>query len=361
MTDTLQQIPKENVQSSNILVTLDQVLQEKSTYKRRILTGMRPSGPLHVGHYFGALDNWLKLQDHFDCMFLIADLHALADHSEHPEVIRQNVIEVTLDWLAAGLDPQKGAFFVQTGVSELENLTVLFETMVSLKRHQLNPTLKSELERMNDSQKTVSFHNYPISQAADILGPLGDLVPAGADQQPMIELARDIAARYNKQYAGDFVFPQPQILLGSVPRLVGTDGGEKMSKTIGNTINLSDSTEIIRKKVNEMISPVKKLQESGRVEGHVVFMYLDIFHKDKQELEEVKRSYEKGGIGEKMLKDMLFQDVEEFIAPIRERRAQLAKDLSYVQDILVDGTSRVKARVQGTLMEVRFRMGTFMG
>lgn len=359
MTNALPQVPAELRSTEKILVTLEEVLQEQGNYKRRILTGMRPSGPLHVGHYFGALDSWLKLQDHFDCMFLIADLHALGDHSEHPEVVKQNITEVTLDWLASGLDPEKGAFFVQTGIPELENITVLFETMVSLKRHQLNPTLKAEMERMSDSQKTVAFHNYPISQAADILGPVGDLVPAGVDQQPMIELSRDIATRFNRQYAKDFVFPQPQILLSSVPRLVGTDGSDKMSKTLGNTINLSDDTATIRKKVNKMVSPVKPLQDPGKVEGHVVFMYLDIFHKDKEELANLKAEYEKGGVGEGILKEMLFEDVESFIAPIRERRKEFAARLDYVDEVLAEGTDRVRERVKLTMAEVRTRMGMF--
>lgn len=331
-------------------------------YQRRILTGMRPSGVLHLGHYVGALKNWLKFQDQFDSTFLVADLHALADHMDSPEFVRQSVREVVLDWLAVGLNPQKADFIVQTGIPELENLTVLFETLVKLAEHQRNPTLKAEMERMDDKDKTVSFHNYPISQAADILGPMGDLVPAGQDQQPQIELTRNIARRFNARFAphpSDFSFPLPQIYTGEVGRLVGTDGNDKMSKTLGNTIDLSATPDQIKKKVKDMKSPVKALSDPGVVGGHVVFSYLDAFHDDSVELQVLKEHYVRGGLGEGTLKDMLARDLARLLEPIREKRMEFAKRPDDLEDILRTGTRRTRVRVAETLEHVRSAMGMF--
>lgn len=334
---------------------------EINGYKRRILTGMRPTGNLHLGHYAGALRNWLEMQERFDCTFLIADLHALADNNDRPQYVRACIGEVALDWLACGLDPDKSYFMVQTGVPELENLTVLFETLVPLAVLQRNPTLKSELETMKDSQKTVSFHNYPVSEAADILGPLGDLVPAGDDQRPMIELTRSIARKINDQFLSDrdFKLPVPQIYTGTSGRLRGTDGNSKMGKSLNNAINLHLSSKELKEKVNRIASPVKKLEDPGVVEGHVVFEYLDIFHKDLEELASLKAQYQKGGLGEGHLKKLLFQDLDTFLEPIREKRAHYESQPDYVQDVLREGTKKARERVQQTLEQIRDAMGLF--
>ncbi len=330
-------------------------------HMRRILTGMRPSGNLHLGHYAGAIRNWLEMQERFDCTFLIADLHAFADHNDQQEYVRACISEVALDWLACGIDPKKAYFMVQTGVPELENLTVLFETLVPLSVLQKNPTLKKELESMRDTQKTVSFHNYPVSEAADILGPLGDLIPAGDDQRPMIELTRSIARKMNEQFLSKraFKLPVPQIYTGTSGRLRGTDGNNKMGKSLNNAINLTLSPKELHEKVKRIQSSPKQIEEQGAVEGHVVFEYLDVFHQDALELIDLKSEYQKGGMGEGHLKEILFRDLDALLEPIRERRMELKKRPEFVQDILKEGTKKARERVKETLEQIRDAMGLF--
>lgn len=337
-------------------------LQASDGESRRILAGVRPSGRQHIGHYKGSLGSWKNFQKegvHSD--FLIADIHALADHPDRPDFVRQNVLEVATDWLALGLDPQKANFFVQTGVPELESLTALFATMVTVARHERNPTLKREMEVLRSAggrDLTVAFYTYPVSQAADILGPLGDLVPVGQDQRPMLELTREIARSFNLQYGNriGFQLPVPQVRVGEVGRLVGTDGKEKMSKSVGNDIGLAESARTLRQKVNGMASPNKGKSDPGTVEGHVVFQYLDAFFPDKAGLQMLKQEYERGGVGEGTLKQMLLACLEDFIAPIRESRAEWEKRPNDVKDILRQGTTNVRARVQETHEKVREAM-----
>lgn len=328
-------------------------------YKRRILTGMRPSGDLHLGHYAGALRNWLEMQERFDCTFLIADLHAFADNNDKPEYVRACVGQVALDWLSAGLDPEETHFTVQTGVPELENLTVLFETLVPLSVLQRNPTLKNELQNMRETQKTVSFHNYPVSEAADILGPLGDLVPAGDDQRPMIELTRNVARKVNDQFLADrqFKLPIPQIYTGSFGRIRGTDGNAKMGKSLGNVVNLNSSSRELKKRVNAIASPVKRLEEPGVVEGHLVLEYLDAFHRNPDEVAQFKEDYRKGGLGEGHLKASLYKELDDLLEPMREKRLQFARDPDFVRDVLRDGTNHTRQRVKMTLDQIRDAMG----
>lgn len=342
---------------------LDAPLAASDGISRRILTGVRPSGKQHVGHYVGALKNWLKFQEEgVDSDFLIADIHALSDHPDRPEFVRENILEVATDWLALGLDPKKANFFVQTGVPELENLSALFATMVTVARHEGNPTLRAEMAALRlsgESSLTVGFYNYPISQAADILGPMGDLVPVGDDQRPMIELTREIARKFNAQYGvrTGFQLPVPQVRVGDVGRLVGTDGAAKMSKTLGNVIGLAESARSLKKIISRMPSANKKIEASGNVEGHVVFQYLDAFHSDRPELDTLKADYTRGGVGEGTLKQMLLKDLEELIGPIREARAGWEARPDEVWDILREGTKRVRTRVQATHDQVREAMG----
>lgn len=331
-------------------------------YQRRILTGMRPSGNLHLGHYTGALKNWLRFQDDFDSSFLIADLHALADHMDRPDTVRQYIQEVAIDWLSSGVDPNKANFVVQTGVPELESLTVLFETLVKLSVLQRNPTLKSELERMDDDKKTVSFHNYPVSEAADILGPLGDLVPAGDDQRPMIELTRGVARRFNKIFGerANFQLPLPQIYTGKHGRLPGTDGNEKMGKTLGNAISLSDSAKVVKKKLNGMKSAAKGINDPGTVDGHLVFKYIDAFvDPSDPAIRQLKEDYAKGGVGEGHVKQVLYKVLEELLGPIREKRLEYEARPDYVMDVLKEGTKKTRLIVADTLSNVRSAMGLF--
>lgn len=330
-------------------------------YQRRILTGMRPSGNLHLGHYVGALKNWLDFQDKFDCTFLLADLHALADHMEKPDFVRQSIRNVVGDWLSVGIDPEKANFTVQTGVPELENLTVLFETLVPLSVLQRNPTLKAELARMEEGQKTVSFHNYPVSEAADILGPLGDLVPAGDDQRPMIELTRSIARRFNTQFGKEagFKFALPQIYTGTHGRLSGTDGNEKMGKTLNNAIFLTDSTDVVRKKVRSMKSSTKGLQDPGNSDAHLVFTYLDAFASDRERLKDLKARYDVGGVGEGEVKKFLEEELEIFLRPIREKRAEVDANPQLIEDTIATGTKRTRLIVAEVSDRVRHAMGLF--
>lgn len=355
-------VPKSLLETS-LEYDLDSPSVIEGEYKRRILTGMRPTGLLHLGHYKGALENWLKLQDEFHCNFLIADLHALADHPDDPNFVKENIIEVVTDWLAVGINPDDNNIFVQTGIPELGELTVLIQTLFGFNELMRNPTLKSEIRDLDESNKgtTVSFATYPVSQAADIIGPLGDLVPAGDDQKPMIETVRTISRRFNRIY-GDktgFKLPIPQMLKSDFGRLVGTDGSTKMSKTRGNVIGFSNTNKEIEKIVNKMPSSGKSISDPGTTEDHLVFTYLDAFYPNKDELKELKKAYRKGGIGEGEVKSYLKRCLVEFIMPIRERRLDLSNNKNYVIDVIHEGTKKTRVEVQEVLSHIREAMGLF--
>ncbi len=354
-----------------------------------ILTGDRPTGRLHIGHYVGSLRRRVELQNsgEYDKIFImIADAQALTDNADNPEKVRQNIIEVALDYLSVGLDPEKSNLFIQSQISELTELTFFYNNLVTVQRLQRNPTVKAEIQMrgFNDDNAAdnkagipVGFFCYPISQAADITAFNATVVPVGEDQEPMIEQTREIVRKFNSTYAP--VLVEPEILLpdnASCLRLPGTDGKAKMSKSLGNCIYLSDDSETIREKVRGMYTDPGHLQVSdpGKVEGNTVFTYLDAFCKPEHfekfascfvgkkvsfsfaSLDEMKAQYMAGGLGDVMCKNFLFAVLEDTLAPIRERRHRFEQDIPYVYEVLRRGTEAARAVASQTLAAVKRAM-----
>ncbi len=328
--------------------------------KKRILTGDRPTGKLHLGHYLGTLENRVSLQDDYETYIMVADVQALTDNFDKPEKVRDSVYEVALDNLAAGLDPEKSVLFVQSQIPELAELTVYFMNLVSLERLQRNPTVKSEMKQKGfGSNVPVGFVNYPLSQAADILAFNADIVPVGDDQSPMLELSREVVAKFSNIYG--YSFRMPEIMVGRVARLVGTDGNAKMSKSLGNVIYLSDTEETVRKKVMAMYTDPnrKHATDPGKVKGNPVFIYLDAFCKDKAKLSELKERYAAGKVGDVEVKQYLSDVLNEFLEPIRERRRYYEAQPELVKTILSNGTQQARITVAKTMQEVRSAMKLF--
>ncbi len=319
-----------------------------------VLTGMRPTGPLHLGHYVGALENWIKLQEKYDCNFLIADYQAFGDYADNISKIRDSVIQVATDWLSVGLDPKKTTFIIQSYVPEHAELAMLLSMIIPKGMIDRNPTLKTESALQKDV--SLGFYNYPASQAADILLSKANLVPVGDDQLPHIELTREIARKFNRMYGN--IFPIPNALVGRVSRLIGIDGKAKMSKSLGNCIYLSDSREIIEKKVKKMFTDPTRLKatDPGHIEGNVVFAYLDAFHPNATELESLKKKYIAGKIGDVEVKKILIELLNTFLNPIRERRAFYQAHLETVREALLEGTEKAKKTAAATMIEVREAM-----
>lgn len=334
-----------------------------------ILTGDRPTGRLHIGHYVGSLKRRVELQNEgdFKKMFVfIADAQALTDNIDNPEKVRQNVIEVALDYLAAGLDPEKITIFIQSQIPELCELSFYFMDLVSVSRLQRNPTVKTEIGmRGFESSIPVGFFTYPISQAADICAFKATTVPAGEDQKPMIEQATEIARRFNHIYGETLV--EPQILLPQNAvccRLPGTDGKAKMSKSLGNCIYLAETSKEVKQKVMSMYTDPQHIhvEDPGHLEGNTVFTYLDAFCKpehfaaywpDYQSLDEVKEHYQRGGLGDMKVKKFLNNILQEELEPIRTRRAEFEKDIPAVYEMLKKGCEEARAVAAETLDEVR--------
>ena len=353
-----------------------------------ILTGDRPTGRLHIGHYVGSLRRRVELQNsgEFEKIFImIADAQALTDNADNPEKVRQNIIEVALDYMSAGLDPAKSTLFIQSQVSELTELTFFYMNLVTVQRLQRNPTVKQEIQMRgfsdngedNKAGTPVGFFCYPISQAADITAFKATTVPAGEDQEPMIEQTREIVRKFNAVYGPTLV--EPEILLpdnAACLRLPGTDGQAKMSKSLGNCIYLSDSADEVRAKVKGMFTDPGHLQVSdpGKVEGNTVFTYLDAFcrpeHFDKfgqcfvgrkasfefHSLDEVKAQYRAGGLGDVMIKNFLTEVLNDTLEPMRIRRKELEADLPYVYEVLRKGSEVARAEAANTLAEVKRSM-----
>lgn len=337
-----------------------------------ILTGDRPTGRLHIGHYVGSLRRRVELQnsDQFDKIFVFeADAQALTDNIENPEKVRQNVIEVALDYLACGLDPQKSTLFIQSQIPELCELSFYFMDLVSVSRLQRNPTVKTEIQMRNfEASIPVGFFTYPISQAADIAAFKATTVPVGEDQEPMLEQCREIVRRFNYIYGDTLV--EPNILLpenSACLRLPGTDGKAKMSKSLGNCIYLSDSADEVCRKVKTMYTDPTHLQVSdpGHLEGNTVFTYLDAFSTDEQvktycpdynSLAEMKEHYTRGGLGDMKCKKLLMSVLHDTLEPIRQRRAEYEKDIPAVYDILKKGCEVARETAAATMDEVRRAM-----
>ncbi|MGH7985560.1 MAG: tryptophan--tRNA ligase [Candidatus Binataceae bacterium] len=324
---------------------------------KRILTGDRPTGPLHLGHYVGSLQNRVKLQHEYDTYVLIADVQALTDNFEHPEHLAANLFEVALDYLAVGLDPERARFVVQSMVPELAELTIYFMNLVTVATLERNPTVKEEIKQRNFVKGVpVGFWSYPISQAADITIFKADLVPVGEDQLPMIEQAREIVRRFNRLYGK--VLVEPRAMLGAMARLPGTDGGAKMSKSLGNCIYLGDPPELVRKRVMSMFTDPTRIHpaDPGHVEGNPVFIYHGIFNPNREEVAELKERYRRGTVGDVEVKERLYEALVRFLEPIRERRLHFAAKPERVREIIVEGTRQGRALAQATMAEVRAAM-----
>ena len=331
------------------------------TARRTILTGDRPTGPLHLGHYVGSLANRVRLQREHDTYVLIADLQALTDHADDPALIRKSIREVALDYLAVGIDPDVATIVVQSGVPELAELTVYFLNLVTVARLQRNPTVRDEMRQKGfDADLPAGFLVYPVSQAADITAFQADLVPVGDDQLPMIEQTVEIVRRFNRVYGGGrTVLVEPDALIPPIARLPGTDGGGKMGKSLGNAIYLSDAADVVAAKVRGMYTDPGHLRvtDQGRVEGNPVFAYLDALDPDAAAVDELKRRYRAGGLGDVAVKRRLLDVLEAFLAPIRSRRAEIAGDPALAEDVLARGTERGRAVAARTLADVRTAMG----
>ena len=337
-----------------------------------ILTGDRPTGRLHLGHYVGSLRRRVELQNEgdYDKMFVfIADVQALTDNADNPEKVRQNIIEVALDYLSVGLDPQKVTIFIQSMIPELTELTVYFMNLVNVGRLQRNPTVKSELQMRNFGEGVpVGFFTYPISQAADITFCKATTVPAGEDQEPMLEQCREIVRRFNQTYAPVLVEPQIMLPTNQVClRLPGIDGNAKMSKSLGNCIYLSDTAKDVEKKVKSAYTDPTHLQveDPGHVEGNVVFTYLDAFATDDdfaqfwpdyKNLDEVKDHYRRGGLGDMKCKKFLMKVLNDRLEPIRQRRHEFEQDIPEVYNILKKGSEVAREVAAQTLSEVKAAM-----
>jgi len=337
-----------------------------------ILTGDRPTGKLHIGHYVGSLKRRVELQntgEYDDIFIMIADAQALTDNADNPEKVRQNIVEVALDYLSCGLDPAVSTIFIQSMVPQLTELSFYYMNLVTVSRLQRNPTVKAEIQMRNfEASIPVGFFTYPISQAADITAFKATVVPVGEDQMPMIEQTKEIVHKFNYVYGETLV--DPKIMLPdnkACLRLPGTDGSAKMSKSLGNCIYLSDSEQDVQKKIMSMFTDPTHLrvEDPGHVEGNPVFIYLDAFCRDEhfaefwpeyQNLQEVKDHYTRGGLGDVKVKKFLNSVLQEELEPIRARRKEYEKDIAYVYQILKEGSEKARAKAAQTLDEVKAAM-----
>ncbi|HCQ9959053.1 TPA: tryptophan--tRNA ligase, partial [Acinetobacter baumannii] len=326
-----------------------------------ILTGDRPTGQLHLGHFVGSLRSRVGLQDSHHQHLLLADAQALTDNADNPDKVRRNILEVALDYLAVGIDPTKTTICVQSCLPALNELTMLYLNFVTVARLERNPTIKSEIQmRGFERDIPAGFLCYPVAQAADITAFKATVVPVGEDQIPMIEQTNEIVRRVNRQIGQDLL-PECKALLSNMARLPGFDGKAKMSKSLGNTIVLNASDKDIKKAVNAMYTDPNhlRIEDPGQVEGNIVFTYLDAFDPNKEEVEELKAHYRRGGLGDGTVKKRLEGVLKELITPIRERREELAKDPDYIMDVLRQGTDKCRIITQQTLDEVKNGLGLF--
>lgn len=327
--------------------------------KKIILTGDRPSGSLHLGHYVGSLKNRVELQDTYRQFVMIADVQALTDNSKDPQKVRQSVLQVALDYLAVGIDPTKTTIFIQSLIPELFELTVYYLNYVTWNRLKHNPTVKQEIQQKGYGESVpAGFMVYPVSQAADITAFKANLVPVGEDQLPMIEQTNEIVRHFNQTYNKEVLVRAEALLPKVGGRLPGIDGNAKMSKSLGNCIYLGDPADEVEKKVKRMYTDPNHLrvEDPGQVEGNPVFTYLDIFDPDKQKVEELKAHYQRGGLGDSVVKKHLNTVLQEFLAPIRARREEFAKDPEAVMQMLKKGSEKARETAAQTLKEVRAAM-----
>lgn len=325
----------------------------------RILTGHRPTGPRHLGHLVGTLDTWRRLQVDYQCFFLVADLHVLTTDSSQPERIRMNTLEVVLDWLAAGIDPTQSTLVLQSAIPEHAQLCLLLSMLVTVPRLERVPTYKDQIQQLNLSP-SLGLLTYPVLQAADILLYRAHSVPVGEDQLPHLELARELARRLNQQY--NLQFPEPQAILSVMPRLPGIDN-RMMHTSYGNAIYIRDSPAETTRKVYQMYTDPTRIRSTdpGHVEGNPVFLYLDLFDPNKEEVEELKKEYQAGKVGDVTVKKHLAKVLNTFLAPVRARRLELAQKKDEVIEILRAGTERARPIARQTLEEVYQQAGFIKG
>ncbi len=329
--------------------------------KKRILTGDRPTGRMHLGHYVGSLENRLRLQQEYECFFIIADLHTLTTQPDKASIseIGDNIREMVLDYLGIGIDPEISTIFVQSAVHETYELNLIFEMLVSIPRLEWVPSLKEMAQAANLDSMPFGLLGYPVLQAADILLPRAHLVPVGKDNEAHVEVTREIARRFNHLYGE--IFPIPDVMVGEVPSLVGTDGQAKMSKSLNNAIFLSDDEQTVNAKVRGMYTDPKRIRADipGQVEGNPVFIYHDIFNRDVEEVEDLKTRYQAGEVGDVEVKSKLAAAINQFLGPIRERRSRYEADPGIVDEILVEGTRRMRREAAETMALVREAMGLY--
>ncbi|MEL3909044.1 MAG: tryptophan--tRNA ligase [Treponemataceae bacterium] len=327
--------------------------------KKRILTGDRPTGKLHLGHYVGSIQNRVNLQNEYECFFIIADLHTLTTKPEkkHIAELSANVKDMVLDYLACGIDGEKSAIYLQSAVPEVTELNLFFCDLITVPRLQRVPSIKDMATAANLNEMPFGLLGYPVLQAADILLPRANLVPVGKDNASHVEVTREIAKRFNFMYGE--VFPMPELLTSDVPSLVGTDGAGKMSKSAGNSILLSDDEKTVIKKVRGMYTDPNRTSADipGKVEGNPVFIYHDVFNPNKAEVDDLKERYRKGKVGDVEVKDKLAKAINEFLNPIRERRSEYAAKKGFVEKIIYEGTMRMREEATATLKEVKRAMG----
>ncbi len=326
--------------------------------KKRLLTGDRPTGKMHLGHYVGSIKNRVKLQDEYECYFIIADLHMLTTKNTKEDIfdIRENAYEVAIANLACGLDPQKSTIYLQSAVHAVYEMNLFFEDLVTVERLSRLPSLKDMARSANLTEMPFGLLGYPVLQAADILMPRAHIVPVGKDNQAHVEITREIARRFNYLYGE--VFPIPDYLVEG-ETLIGTDGSAKMSKSLGNTIYLFDDPKTVAKKVHGMYTDPNRIRADipGTVEGNPTFIYHDHFNPDKEEVEDLKERYREGRVGDVEVKEKLTVAINNFLDPIRERRAEIEADSGYVEQVIYEGTLRTNELANETLALMRKEMG----
>lgn len=329
--------------------------------KQRILTGDRPTGRMHLGHYVGSFQNRVRLQDQYESFIIIADLHMLTTkpQKEYTLKLEENIREIVLDYLSIGIDPQRSVIFLQSAIPETYELNLLFEMLITVPRLERMPSLKDMARDAELETMPFGLLGYPVLQAADILLPRADLVPVGKDNEAHVEVTREIARKFNRYYGE--VFPIPESLIGDTPSLVGTDGQAKMSKSLDNAIYLTDDAATVEKKVRGMYTDPNRVRADipGRVEGNPVFIFHDNFNPDHEEVEDLKTRYRAGKVGDVEVKTKLAKALNDFLDPIRETRDKYSSDPTLVQEILYQGTQKMRAEAEQTMEEVRAAMGMF--
>lgn len=327
--------------------------------KKRVLTGDRPTGRLHLGHYVGSIKNRLILQEKYECFFIIADLHTLTTKNKKEDIaeLSSNVRSILLDYLACGIDPKKAHIYLQSAVPEVALLSLILSNLVTVPRLQRVPSIKDMAQNAGISELPFGLLGYPVLQAADILLPRSNLVPVGKDNESHVEVTRELAKKFNNLYGN--IFPLPETLTSEISTLVGTDGQAKMSKSLNNTIFLSDSAEDVKKKVRRMYTDPNRTSSTvpGKVEGNPVFIYHDAFNENKEEVEDLKERYRTGRVGDVEVKDKLSLALNKFLEPIREKRASLEANDELLNSIILEGNQKMKKEAQETMALVSDAMG----